>query len=107
MIVGTKYINLEELAEHIKKGANLDIYCLSLVPKYLQHITPIVMNQKYVVALHIRKIESIPYKIRKEKCETLLSSIHLTGVPTQLIDMGDIMCRVDVDKIVRYIEENK
>lgn len=107
MIVGTKDINLEELAKHVKRYDTLETYCLSLVPKYLQHWSEIVMNQKYLVALSIRKLEAIPYKVRKDTSERLLKGIHITGVPTHLVDIDDMMCMVNVDNLMRYIEENK
>lgn len=106
MIVGTKTINMEELSKHTKSHEALEDYALRLVPKYLRHHEAITMNQKYLVALHLRKIESIPYKKRKELCETLLSGIHITGVPTQLYDMSDIVCLIDMDKLMRFLEEN-
>lgn len=107
MIVGTKNINLEELAEHVTVSGTLDAYCMSLVPKYLQHWPEIIMNQKYLVALHIRLLESIPYSVRKEQSEALLDGVHITGIPTQLVDMDDIVCLANVDNLIRYIEENK
>lgn len=107
MIVGTKDINLSELAECIQKGGALDSYSLSLVPKYLQHIPEIVMNQKYLVALNIRRIESIPYTIRSLRCEELLKGVYITGITDRLIDMDDIMCSVNADNLIRFIKENE
>ena len=103
ILVGNKEINLEELKRKSVSYGTLDSYCLSLVPKYIRHNQTIVNNQKYLVALYLRRIESIPYKKRMDLCEHLLHNVRVTGVTTTILDFNDIIMETDIEKLIKYI----
>lgn len=107
MIVGTKDISPYAVKKHCTSITALRDYCEVLVPRVLRHIKPIVNNQKYIVALVVRNISSIPYKERKELCEELLSDVAVTGVINEIYDFEDIMYELDIDLLTKFISENR
>ena len=107
MLVGTKEINLEELKHKAVNYGTLDTYCMDLVPKYIQHVQAIVDNQKYLVALYLRRINSISFNRRVELCEHLLKDVRVTGVTSTVLDFNDIMAETDIEKLLRYILQRR
>lgn len=105
MIVGTKRVNLKELAKVAEDKSTLLAYARGLVPIYLQHRQEIVNNQLYLVALYLRTLESIPWYTRKELCEFLLKGVYITGVPNYIVDVKDIRAVTNIEKLKRYILE--
>ena len=76
---------------------------MSLVPRCIRHIQAIVDNQKYLAALYLRNIQSIPYNTRKQRCEELLSGISVTGVINTVTDFEDILLQVDMDLLITFL----
>ena len=103
IVVGTKDIDFEELKNAVSDRSTLEHYAVSLVPRCLRHVQAIVDNQKYLVALYLRDMQSIPYKLRKLRCEELLSGISVTGVINTVVDFEDILMQVDMDMLVTYL----
>lgn len=104
MIVGTKDIDLEELRRSAKDATSLINYAESLVPRVLRHHVAIVNNQKYLVALYLRNMNSIPYKRRINLCEELLAEVSVTGVINTIIDFNDILTSINIDELIDYLE---
>lgn len=65
MIVGTKDVEAYEVAQHCRDLNMLRSYSDSLVPRILQHDKRIINNQRYLIALVVRDIKSIPYAQRR------------------------------------------
>lgn len=104
MIVGTKDIDLETLRLAARNINSLRDYAEGLVPRCIKHISEIVNNQKYLVALHLREIRSIPYKRRIELCDMLLKDVSITGVINTIVDFNDILMNIDMDMLIDYLE---
>lgn len=107
MIVGNKDINLKELKKVYNNESLLNQFCMRQVPRYLWHNTAIVNNQKYLIALYLRKLESIPFKDREYWSNYLIDGITITGVPTRMVDFKDLLMYVDMDKLLQYIKQEK
>ena len=64
MIVGSKNINKSELTKYVSSVSKLIEYSDSLVPEYIRYRKEILFNQRYIVALAVREIQSISYNDR-------------------------------------------
>ena len=107
MIVGTKEINLKVLKSKCGSIESLITYCEELVPRIVRHNREIVDNQKYLVALYLRDIKTIPFDKRHELCEELLRDVSLTGHANEIHDFDEILGEIDVDKLATYINKRR
>ncbi len=103
MIVGTKTIPLSDLINACSSDRELSAFTLALVPRFVRHIDEIVNNQKYIVALELRGIAGIPYKIKKELSENLLTGVVVKGTINTIIDIEDVMASVDMNTVFKYL----
>lgn len=103
MIVGTKNLDMYDIRNYCHTVSALRDYSDSLVPRILRHNQQIVNNQRYLVALVVRNIKSIPWSRRKELYEGLLEGVAISGLANQVYDYEDIMYEIDVDRISDYI----
>lgn len=95
MIVGTKHL-VDGLRENLN---DLESYAISLVPPALRHVQSIVDNQKYLIALEVRNMLSIPFKRRQMLYEQLLQGVRVTGSATEMYDLEDLLDVVDLQKL--------
>lgn len=103
MIVGIQDIQPSEVRKQCRDVESLRAYCTQLVPRVIRHDSRIVSNQKYIVALIVRDLKSIPYERRKELCEGLLEDVSIFGIANQIYDFEDIMSEVDINLLSKYI----
>jgi hypothetical protein len=103
MIVGTKAIPLDKLRSECRSIDSLRAFSLSLVPRYIQHVTEIVDNQKYLVAMEVRAMVTIPYKRRKELCEGLLEGVVLKGTINTIVDVEDLMASINMSQVFKVL----
>ena len=80
MIVGRKDIDFTKLKLACRSEDSLLRFTIDLVPTPLRHIREVVDNQKYLVALHVRSLQSLPWQKRKDLCEHLLHGARIKGV---------------------------
>ena len=106
MIVGSKNINKSELAKCVSSVSKLIDYSDSLVPEYLRYQKEILFNQRYVVALAIREIQSIPYNDRVMLLDRFLRDTYITGVVDRIYDIEDLFDYVDKEEVER-IRDNE
>lgn len=107
MIIGCKVVDIPSLKRACVSVDRLVTYATELVPTPLQHLTQIVDNQKYFVALQVRQLQSLPWRKRKELCEGLLSGIRIKGMPDGFYDYTDILLAIDKEAFVRYLREDR
>lgn len=107
MVVGTKIIPSNKLRQACGSVQELRAFSLKLVPRLLQHITSIVDNQRYLVAIELRKLEGIPYKRKKALTEGLLEGVSVKGTINTLVDFEDILSEVSIDKLLNAIFERE
>lgn len=106
MIVGSKNINKSELAKCVSSVSKLIDYSDSLVPEYLSYRKEILFNQRYVVALAIREMQSIPYNDRVMLLDRFLRDTYITGVVDRIYDIEDLFDYVDKEEVER-IRDNE
>lgn len=106
MIVGSKNINKSELAKCVSSVSKLIDYSDSLVPEYLRYRKEILFNQRYVVALAIREMQSIPYNDRVMLLDRFLRDTYITGVVDRIYDIEDLFDYVDKEEVGR-IRDNE
>lgn len=105
MIVGEKFIDIQDLLQHCKNADKLKRYTINLVPKFLRGNKNIVDNQKYLVALEVRKLKSLNYYKKKYLTDELLKGITIHGSLNFLYSFDDILMDVDIDKLKIMLEE--
>lgn len=106
MIVGSKNVNKSELAKCVSSVSKLIDYSDSLVPEYLRYRKEILFNQRYVVALAIREIQSISYNDRVALLDNFLRDTYITGVVDRIYDIEDLFDYVDKEEVER-IRDNE
>ena len=106
MIVGSKNINKSELAKCVSSVSKLIDYSDSLVPEYLRYRKEILFNQRYIVALAIREMQSISYNDRVMLLDRFLRDTYITGVVDRIYDIEDLFDYVDKEEVER-IRDNE
>jgi len=106
MIVGSKNVNKSELAKCVSSVSKLIDYSDSLVPEYLRYRKEILFNQRYIVALAIREMQSIPYNDRVMLLDRFLRDTYITGVVDRIYDIEDLFDYVDKEEVER-IRDNE
>lgn len=104
MIVGTTNLNYDELKTYVNKPQELPAYCENLVPLWARHIEPIVLNQRYYVAINIRNMLSIPYKQRMEMLEPLLKGLTVKGVISSFTSIAEIINVCDKKALAHMVQ---
>lgn len=101
MIVGRKDIDLTELTKSISEN-KLQEYIMSLIPPIVKDSEEILNNQKYLVALHIRKYVNINFYVKKDLCNNLLKDIEIFGVINELYDINDIISSCNMSELLKF-----
>ena len=94
MLVGTKYIDEFKLSKSAHNITTLNDFVISLIPSPLAGIPEILMNQKYIVALALRKCEAVDFNTRHSLCTQLLDGVSITGVMNEIYDWMDIVTSI-------------
>lgn len=104
MIVGTTNIDYETVYLYTSAPEGLVDYAKNLVPLWARHIPGIVDNQRYLVALHVRKMLTIQFYTRKSMTDALIKDIKITGIINQFISIYDILECCDTKKLLEMLE---
>ena len=107
MIIGSKDVDYSALKAACYSERTLLEFTINLVPTPLRHITAIVDNQKYFVALQVRAIQSMSWHKRKNLCESLLKGARIMGVPDSFYDYSDILLAIDREAFAKYLQEDE
>lgn len=103
MIVGVVDVNVNDLERALKTGTSVTTFATNLIPIWAQHIPGIIDNQKYLVALAVRKL-GLNYK----QCELLMSelcdNIHLTGSLNRVITVNELISVCNKDLLLKALE---
>lgn len=106
MIVGTKELNFDELKLFVTDDASLITYVENLIPQWAKCFPHIVDNQRYYVAIHIRDVLTLPYKVRKKATEALVKNVQLHGVMNNFVDLKEIMSSCDTKALGAMLLED-
>ena len=105
MIIGTAVIDYEKLKSFEGRPEELITYVESLVPVWAKHIDGIVDNQKFYIAIHLRKVLTLSYKPRMELVEALTNSINIHGVISQFTPIDELVSSCDKEKLALLLKE--
>lgn len=106
MIIATDNLNYEVIKAYIGNTDGLICYVESLVPKWLRHVTPIVHNQRYYVAIHLRQLQSIPFKEREKMVNALVSNIRLQGAMDCFFTIDVILNQCNITDLIAMLESD-
>ena len=104
MIVGTTNIDYDTVYLYTSAPDGLVDYAKNLVPLWARHIPGIVDNQRYLVALHVRKMLSIQFYKRKSMTDVLIKDIKITGIINQFVSIYDILENCDTVMLLKMLE---
>jgi hypothetical protein len=107
MVVGCKEIDFAALKQACQSEEALVKFAVHLVPSPLRHIPAIISNQKYLVALQVRTIQSLPWQRRKSLCEYLLQDVVVKGIVDSIYDYNDLLMAIDCAAFQKYLEEEE
>lgn len=107
MIIGTKSVDDSSILLHMNGLEAMRKFSDSLVPRCLRHIEAIVYNQRYFIALRIRKLKGVAYDTRKFYSEGLVQDIYVTGTLNSIVDFQDILVRIDISKLTEMLDKEE
>lgn len=105
MIIGSDRIDYKTLLCFRYNQKGLVNYAESLVPIWLRHIRPIVDNQRYYVAIHVRNLKSVPYKEREVMINALVDGIRLQGAMNCFFTVTELLNACDLKSLIAMLEE--
>lgn len=106
MLISTRNIDYDIVTKCVGRPDSLVTYANSLVPIWAHHVNGLVDNQRYYLALHVRKLLNIPYKRRKELYEALVNGISLTGVMTQFITLDELFSFCNMSDLIHVLRKD-
>lgn len=104
MLVGTRSIPSTLIKEAKTVGA-LKKLAEKQVPLMFRHVKEIVDNQKYLLALQVRKLYKHDYNVWHPLCEGLLEGVHVTGSIHTLHTCAELLSECDVNIMENYIDK--
>lgn len=105
MVVGTTYIDYNKVSSFVGHPNQFVDWVDSLVPKWAQHIAGLKDNQRYYMAIHVRKVISIPYVQRMQLIEPLIDGIHVCGSVDGFISITDILSDCNKELLIAAIKD--
>lgn len=105
MIIGTRDIKTEEVKRYADDPSGLVAYVEGLVPVWARHINCLAHNQRFYVAIHLRNVLTLPYKVRMSMASTLLEGIQVRGVMSSFTPITDILDACDKEALLEMLEQ--
>lgn len=103
MIIGSDKLDYNALRRYVNNKTGLLEYARSLVPMWAQHIPSIFDNQRYYVALNLRKVTSLNYATRKDMIETLVKDIHIRGAVSGFVTIHDVINETNKEALLEVL----
>lgn len=100
MFVGSDIINTDKLNAIATDFEKLDNYAMSLIPLWARSIKEVVDNQKYLVALYIKKSNVLTFKEKHAAVQHLCEGIHLSGLLNTVTKIEDIFKFADKNTLL-------
>lgn len=91
MIIGSSKLDINKIKSYIDNPSGIVAYSDSLVPIWARHIMPIVMNQRYYIAVQLRGSGSLSFKQKAPLLEELLKGCYITGDLIEFTDIHDLL----------------
>ena len=105
MLVGTTDIPIAKLMHVANNPEKLKSFAEQLVPVFFRHIKPIVDNQKYLVAIHLRNECKGNYNAWHDACKELLKGVHITGSISDVYTCADLLAACNVTDIKTFLKK--
>lgn len=105
MLVGTRTFSADQIKEANSVGA-LKRLAERQVPLLFRHVKEIVDNQKYLLALEVRKVYSGDYNKWHSLCEGLLEGVRVTGGIHTIYTCYDLLNKCDLNVIDKFISKD-
>lgn len=104
MIIGYDEIPVNEVKSFIGKPNDFVAYVDSLIPMWARHIDSIISNQRYFVALHVRRMLSLPYKERMDLVNALVRGIRIKGTTNTFVPITHIVRSCNLEALADMLE---
>lgn len=104
MIIGTTNIDYSIIKSFVGKPDDLVTYVENLVPTWARHVPSIVHNQRFYIAIHVRKVLTIPYKQRMELVNALIENINIQGIMSNFTAITDVINVCDKEALVEMLK---
>lgn len=105
MIIGSALFDVKTLEKYYDNAEKLISYVDSLVPLWASHIAGIYDNQRYYVAIRIRKTISLPYSIRMSIANILIDGVVLRGIMNCFVDITELVNMCDKQSMLQMLEQ--
>lgn len=103
LIIGTKNVDINKVNNIILTNMDgLVEYVESLVPSVLA-TREIKDNQRYYVALLLRKNPHISYELKVQACKKLIEGIYINGNQDTIITVEDLIAESDFKRLLKYL----
>lgn len=106
MLVGTRNLPHDKIKEATTVSA-LRKLAVSQVPLLFRHVKEIVDNQKYLLALEVRRIYKNDYNKWHGLCEGLLEGVKVTGSVHSIYTCYELINKCDFDLIAKFLEKDE
>lgn len=104
MLVGTRSLSTDKIKE-ATTPASLCALAEEQVPLLFRHIKSIVDNQKYLLALEVRKIYKGDYNKWHTLCEGLLEGAKVTGSVHTVYTCYELLNKCDKGLMERFLDK--
>lgn len=105
MIIGNAEINYEELREYRSRPNELIQYVENTIPCWARDIPSIKDNQRYYVAIHLRKMLTLSYKERMVMVECLTTNIKIRGVIFSFTPIQELIDVCNKEQLILMLKE--
>lgn len=106
MIIGTDVLDYELLKTFVGRPKELVDFVEETVPLWARHITCLVHNQRFYVAVHLRNVLTIPYKPRMELVNALTEGISIQGIISSFTPIQDILDACNKETLIEMLKED-
>lgn len=103
MIIAERKLDYSYLKDNISNTEKIVDYAIGLVPKWARHIESVVDNQRYYVAIHLRNMLSIPYKLRSNATNKLIDGITISGMMSDFVTIDEILNECNKEQLVQAL----
>jgi hypothetical protein len=105
MIIGDAKIDYENLKRFVGRPDDLVTYAENQVPIWARHIKCLAQNQRFYIAIHLRGVLTISYKVRMELVNALVDGIIIKGVISTFTPINDIIDTCNKEALIAMIEQ--
>lgn len=104
MLVGSDSIDFNRL-KAMTSAEQLSDFAVELVPPLFRHVKEIVDNQKYLIALNVRKMYKDDYNKWHPLCEELLADVRVTGGIHSICTCQDLLHECDTKILSKFLQK--